>query len=460
MFQEPENLGSTIANEADPCTTPAPAAHVSVTTPTSVLTSHSSPEGIQGTKPDDHAGLCSSHQSSDSCRRRNTLPSGVLSSSDAQVLLNNLADAGVRPRIMSGPRSWTDSTLGNFKRRSRSAGALRDLAESYQLPNHQLRERKDEIKYWRDSVVGNPVLQYSGSRQVAKPNEHTRVEDGISVTKKSPQDPGGANTSEPPFDFGPLMGTNDDKEGVEQRVTTLEVKLIDLEYAVAELQGYNAARPLMIIEEPKARHEKRLFYQNSTPSSTTSTSNCYPSSRSPSTEPPPPSHNRDNVERTYRSSVAATIRPTTALRVSPAQSDSASPSSTSFHDERFDTLMSLIKKEQAARRRLEMQVTALQGQLDELRAPTYTRSSPAAYPTPSPELQESPKAIKIHAASMSMSSARSRLGSGEASRFSETEESENDTEDGFLDVYATPTEGRGRQLSLEGTRFSPKLGMI
>lgn len=340
-------------------------------------------------------------------------------------------------------RPEVENTItSNPKRRSRSAGALRDEAREHRMsPIQWERPRGDVIKQLRDSVIDQPLRDVSGSRPQTGQTRDTQDEGDSQFVVQQPT----TVEHDPPFDFGNLMGTMQTTEAVslEQRVTTVEVKLIDLEYAIAKVQGYETPsfQPVVLEKPPKRRAHS--------PSSAAGTSVSAPP---PTTFLSSPGESPKVADRP--TSIATTLRPQTALQQpsSPGRT-SPSPSEAGFTNEHFNTLMNMIKREQAARKKLEIQVLQLQKEVQELRSPLFAHVKSSTYPTPSPDSHD-PSPLQRQAGGGS-------AGGGSAgSRIKEIEGDETDTDDGFLDVYETPTEAREHKYSMEGVQRGQVIGMI
>ena len=369
-------------------------------------------------------------------RRRNTVPSLILTEQEAQILAGPKDDLALQ--------TWrrAEGSDRHLKRRSRSADALNDMVRGFTFDATPPKTRNDEIKYWRTSIIENPPPTFRG----------LTADEG---------DGGGLH--EPPklapiqtFDFG-LEKPGNEPASIEDRVNTLEVKMFDFEYAIARLQGYDIPKPLLFPKSaPKRRSIHDLFPDKEVESrNTSSSSSAEPTSFLVSPDDSPmPTVEDDDQFRPDRSSKATTIRPFTARRRSSRHSAAPSPSGSRVTSEQVEKLIDMVREEQAARRQLEEQVSKLQKELDTLRTPVYAEIRPVSYPTPSPESLETPVAQRtLHR------SPRFRYGKTpqppETSRFSMSDV-ESDTDDGFQDVYETPQENR---FTFETKRGSPLVGV-
>jgi hypothetical protein len=248
---------------------------------------------------------------------------------------------------------------------------------------------------------------------------------------------------------------------LEQRVTTLEVKLIDHEYAIAKLQGYDSEKAANFTRTPKRRSVQDLFQQPQPSSSSGPTEYHGRSFLSPPSDAPVMSSNLESAPPQDRLSNTATIRPEPASQAVNPESLGYPPASSLLSREHFDTLMALLTTEQNARQALEEQVLLLQREVDELRSATVGIYSAHAYPTPSPESRQAPLPLRHKPARQPLAFAKPRVPSDETSRFSTTDAGDSDTDDGFLDVYETTRESHDYKSGSGGpSRATPSMIMI
>lgn len=373
--------------------------------------------------------------------RRNTVPSLILTEEEAQIL------AGPKDDLLNQSWRQADPLSNRFKRRSRSADALNNMAANLNLKDAPSEDRQSQIAYWRTSVLENPTPAYNGwpiddeaeQQSSTKPPQLAPIQT---------------------FNFG-LGNPGSELATLEERVNTLEVKVFDFEYAIARLQGHEVAKPLL---HPKPQAPKRRSIHEMFPlASEKSTLSLMPPQEptsflnSPDESPMPSTDHEDN-SRPDRSSKATTIRPLTARRRSPPRSGAPYPSPSHLITSQFDQLMEIIRQEQAARHKLEQQVADLQKELEVLRTPVYAEIRPISYPTPSPEsVHETPVAPRhLHRSPHFYQQKTPQT--YETSRFSMTDsfDTETDTDGGFQDVYATPQENR---FTFETSRGSPLIGV-
>ena len=365
-----------------------------------------------------------------------------------------------RPSKKATNRSFIDSV----RRRSRSADELRDMARSQNSLQAQERRLSDEIKYWRNSVIEAPIPSYISCRQDAKKGvEDTRSTSSHTPTfptKRSSED----DTARPQgFDFSGLMIGNVDAS-VEQRITTVEVKLIDLECAIANLQGHEVAQRAVLGKRPRRTKVLRDLSPQDKASSASSP-NIIPQSSFDSFSTS--SSTSDDSQRQtdeHRHSVANTLRPGTAAQADASTtvaSHAILPQQNSSEDE-YARLVSILTQEQEARQGLESQVKDLQKQINELRYPAVHRGppTPGHFATPTSNLLDSPPISATRHTVLPFRTASPRLTLRMTSMQKENEGDETDTDDGFLDVYETPTETREYGFGIDSTRTPPLIGVV
>lgn len=405
----------------------------------------------------------------DGFSRRNSLPSVVLSSQEAQRLDLTLNQSGLgsdsklfpRPLRRMPHRSLIDSA----RRKSRSADALRDIALSQNTLQAQERRLSDEIKYWRHSIIEDPLPSFTSGRQ-----EVSEAVEATSSTSSPTSTPRVRHPSKdiPPrpraFDFSSLMFGNGDAT-VEQRVTTVEVKLVDLECAIANLQGHQLA-PTAVLRNPPRRGKVSQDLSRKASAQSFRSAAIFPKSSfdSFSTESSTSNSKADRMDE-YRESMANPVRPERAApsNASTAVGAQPPPAAQSYAEGEYDRLMSILTREQEARRGLESQLNDLQKQINELRFPAATRGlpTPGHCSTPTPNvLDVSPICPQRHPI-LPFTTAPPRLRLQKSAVFKEIEGEETDTDDGFLDVYETPTEaGREYGFGMDGPRTSMLVGVM
>jgi hypothetical protein len=411
-------------------------------------------------------------------RRRATLPSIVLSPQQVREIAASLGHGQNASKKMYTPPEGHDGNLGyaasNPNRRSRSMGRLRDRSREHQMSPIQWRRRSDEIQYWRNSVIEQPLPCPPGAKErdidTAEP-QPAEESQGQYPTSQEPE------YKEPSFDFGPLIGSiqNTESATLEQRMNTLEVKVIDLEYAISKLQGHTMAsfQPTALMDPSirRPQDERSAFtssqssqqgeqYQSTGKPPDASATSSEQTPHAPPTLLSSPTRSLVVEEDQQRpTSDTYTLRPQTAVPRSPTppspaerpQSDEVSRSSALVTVDHFNSLISIINLEEAARKKLELQVLQLQRQVQELQSARFPPVSPGAYPSPSPESQGPPPTFRRrgHGPSASI-----------GSRKTDPDAGNSDTDDGFLDVYETPAEAQDHKFGFEFSKRQQVAGMI
>ncbi|KIW13913.1 hypothetical protein PV08_06694 [Exophiala spinifera] len=427
-------------NEQHQPTQPEPPQPRGHAIPPQALTSHSI-----------HSNFAENLPSPPRRRRRNTLPSLVFSEKD----LDSLAALSTETK-----RAKEDCVSdGQLKRRSRSADQLNEALRSSGMERSPTRDRASEIAYWRNSAIENPVPVYSGQSIAVDP---VHVTGPVSSTEESERGSSSAANPMQAFDFGLDLSTVDNTS-LSQRINTLEIKLIDFEYAIAKLQGTKLSNPVRDSRHFAEGQIDNVFpadRADTTLASSSSQDSSYPASSSPNTvnnmsflsspgDSPPLSPEREDLFRPQRSSKAttATITPYNSKSKTPPPPDS--PTSIHIPLDKFAALLEMVKDEKAARLRLEEQVMELQKEVESLKAPVYASIREAPYPTPSPESSHHPPATPraLHRSP----GFQLNYPPPEISRFSGTDqESENDQEEeeGFEEVYETPLENSRKTFEI------------
>jgi hypothetical protein len=404
----------------------------------------------------------------DGYSRRKSLPSVVLSSQDAQRIEYTLNRAVIASDYTTaqktGKKTANRSFIDSVKRRSRSADALREMAQSQHTLQAQERRLSDEIKYWRNSVIEDPLPSFGSSRQemreVDAESGSTSTQTPTLAARRPSED---AIVSPPAFNMNGLMIGNVDAS-VEQRITTVEVKLIDLECAIANLQGHEAP-PRMLLGKPPRR--RKALQDSPVQATTRSTSNpailpqsSFDSFSTGSSSSSTSEDRHNDAAAEHRKSVATIIRPGTAAAHSDASTavvaSHPSPPAQPRTDDEFTKLMAMLTQEQEARRGLEGQLHDLQKQINELRlpgpvGPSRAPPTPGHFCTPTPKSVRDSSPVSRRTTVLPFRTASPKLTimvtegrrGGDVEKQAEmgTEmEMETDTEDGFLDVYETPIE--------------------
>ncbi|EAW11739.1 uncharacterized protein ACLA_094390 [Aspergillus clavatus NRRL 1] len=305
-----------------------------------------------------------------SYRRRATLPSLILSDEGdghENTFPSLPSSSNVRySRERRSSLANSDQTdlhrhdiLSRAKRRSQSAGALRMMAKEHQMSPIQWRRRSTETTYVNSAQFDT----VSDSEVSSRPPTSTTL---ASVHKLSEQPLPEAEQQDElesvTPDIGNLVNCMQHSEDVslEQRLTTLEVKLIDLEFAIARMQNARTETPPM---ETQASKELKT-------SSSPSKGRRLPrrdllAHGAPSRDAESTCDEHTSAERPLST---ATIRPTSLQR---SQTIHTRPSSStkdfsSISVDQYSALVMLLRREQSARRSLEGQVASLREDIQQL----------------------------------------------------------------------------------------------
>lgn len=322
----------------------------------------------------------------------------------------------------------------NPKRRSRSVGAFRDTEHRMSpIQWRRWRRRSDEIKYWRQSTdMGSLGIRSFESPELGRRHDVDAADN----------DDGNLGQHSEEFNFGLPADAMQIQEriGLEERIVTLEIKLMDFEYAISKLQAGSTS--------PSRRHSERIEMagrQNSVDSYLSSDYRQAPIEASPALPQatPPASPSKLGYETTPQqrpTSVATTLKAGASGPYTSAHKGSIDRSTrtslTGLTIEHYTTLITLIRHEQSSRVRLEQQVSMLQQQLDRI-APSHSSHSHA-------------HSMSQHSHSRSLSSQQRRQGFVDVGnrgghyrqprpRSSSYSTNETDTDDDiYHDVYVTP----------------------
>ncbi|KAI9813460.1 MAG: hypothetical protein M1827_004135 [Pycnora praestabilis] len=422
--------------------------------------------------------------------RRATLPSVIFSPEEATAITTswNRLDQGTASEQETGLKmadlnngesgiGFAITSGGNPNRRSRSAGALQLTARD-QDPLKIARRRSDEIDYWRETFSVKHIAQLA-SPQAQDPRTSDIAREPppetIRYSQEEPSLPDSPDPQEEPQAIAfacPIAGTEGSnlvsENTIEFRLSKLENRLSDSEHAISRLHG-RASRSTVIIERTPERGQRQR--------STSSKASSYSQPRYSKEQEPPVSelpgfHDRHLPKQpsmtSFDDSPTSTIsypqalppaflslgnrphepgtpyehRPistSTTIRAPTTSdpSDHPPPLPTGLTSEHYTTLLSLIKREQSARRRLEHQVISLQREMEELRS----RSPEAmAYPTPSPDL---PAPSSSH---QQADVSRGRFAGFDATFLREDSGMIDDDEYQSSDLYETPTEEKQHEF--------------
>ncbi|RHZ54134.1 uncharacterized protein CDV56_101984 [Aspergillus thermomutatus] len=319
-------------------------------------------------------------------RRRATLPSLILSEdgrNTMETVFNTDSARYSRDRSSHANSDQTDLLRREnlrVKRRSRSADALRGMARDHQMSPIQWRRRSTETTYVNSSTFDTS----SDSEMSYRPPTRTTVASAPEPPSESPVE--GTQKQEELENVTPNIGNlvncmqHSEDISLEQRLTTLEVKLIDLEFAIARMQNVRA--------EPSPAESPK---ENKASSPTKSRRHVRNKSSAHLQSPGTGELKSDEFTPDSRPVSTATIRPSNLQRLRTLQTSS----STSLSDfngisvEQYSALVMLLRREQTARRNLETQVASLKEDIQQLQQlASNSISVGTMYPIRSRESQE------------------------------------------------------------------------
>lgn len=364
-------------------------------------------------------------------RRRATLPSLILSDDgDAR----DTVMSAVSPLSATTERTLSEVSAEDIEdtrsheevssppslsahRRSRSADALHDMTRQHRMSPIQWSRPNGDVKKWQSEVIEeaerSPTTTWSGPDTGGQQTTATATSTSSSPSSSSPSDdkppPESDDSNLPqamepegrPFHLENLVGALTDPDAtVEERLTTLEVKLMDLELAIARIQGtinddFPRPTPSGTRTPAKGKHPEN---QPPLPSLMLEPSSAFSEASSQS----------DAASCDERPVSMATLRPNMNSPYSQQQQQQQqqqppwqmgpSSSTSNLHGisiEQYSALVTLIRREQTARKALESQIHLLQDEIRSLRqaqqsAGGYYPVSPPGtlYPIPSPESDE------------------------------------------------------------------------
>lgn len=306
-------------------------------------------------------------------QRRATLPSLIFSDDESRDALEDVISG--RPE---GNRSRKNSLRPNAepmedrrrKRRSRSAGQLRGLARDHRMSPIQWRRRSIEsyvgsTAYTAVSDSELSIRPPTRATVTSLPKQYTES----SVYEEHTQTNVQVETESIAPNAGTLVNAIHEGENIpmEQRLAMLEVKLIDLEFAIARMQTgqSNASSPA---ETPVPSKKSEAV---------TAANRRHYRKKSTARSPPDTSHSKQEPDRPVST---GTIRPGTTNTTNTASTTGQAnrsrtlqpPSSTSLSDtnsisiEQYSALVMLLRREQSARRNLEGEVSSLRDDIKQL----------------------------------------------------------------------------------------------
>lgn len=407
----------------------------------------------------------------DGFSRRNSLPSVVLSSQEAQKLDLTLNQLGNQPENFPRPlrRMPHRSLIDSVRRKSRSADALREMAHPQNTVQAQERRLSDEIKYWRTSIIEDPIPSFASARQEMEEQVEAAPATSSPASTSSARHPSKDVAARPQgFGFSGLILGNGDAS-VEQRITTVEVKLVDLECAVANLQRCETT-PTVVLGNPRSRSKATQDLSAQASARSFRTPTIFPKSSFDSFSTASTT-SKSKREATYdhRNSAANTGRPQTAVPFDASTPVAAHPPlllARNHAESEFARLLSMLSQEQEARRGLESQLKDLQRQIHELRfmPAALPRGAPPPnhFSTPTSQVLDLTSLPTHRRSLLPFRNATSRSNLNKSTSIGETEgEETDDTDDGFLDVFETPTEAaRDRGFGMDGHGTALLVGVM
>ena len=378
--------------------------------------------------------------------RRASVPSVMLNKDDMQAITEAMSGVGLQTshdqNIDARNIGFAVTNGSNPKRRSRSVEAFRD--DDHRMSPIQWRHyrtRSDEIRYLRGSA------DTSASDKVAAP-EPTNPENDEAVDAST-----GLASHSGDFNFGLQAGDLQIQEriGLEERLVTLEIKLMDFEYALSKLQT-GSSMPLT----RDSYFAPRLDKQTSLDSHRFSGAPAVPNGIEPSIAQP---ISRSSSQK-YSSSSAAVqpkdrpVSVATTLKAGhnknnsfskPVSEPNARSSLSGLTIEHYTTLVTLIRHEQSARVRLEEQVSQLQSQLGHLQGTLsshmYYQSAAAnshTFSNHSHTFSNSSRQSRPYGTSYPDDRRAGRFLGEKRPRSSSYSTNGTDTEDDYHDAYLTP----------------------
>ena len=372
--------------------------------------------------------------------RRASVPSVILNRPEVQEVQAATTGRGAQPTeeqpVDAHDIGFAVTNGSNPKRRSRSVGAFRDTEHRMSpIQWRRWRRRSDEIKYWRQSAdLGSLGIKgFDSSEQGQKDDADAADHHDGNLGQHSGE-----------FNFGLPADAiqNQERIGLEERIVTLEIKLMDFEYAISKLQAGSTSPPIRLSERIEMARR-----QNSVDSYFSSDHRQAPIQESPALpqETPPLSPSKFAYETALQqrpTSVATTLKASASGPYTSAYKGSIDRSTgsslTGLTIEHYTTLVTLIRHEQSSRVRLEQQVSMLQQQLDRISPLRSSHSHAHSHSQHS------------HSHSRSLSSQQRRQGFVDVGnrgghyrqrrpRSSSYSTNETDTDDDvYHDVYVTP----------------------
>ncbi|KAL8937515.1 MAG: hypothetical protein Q9211_003652 [Gyalolechia sp. 1 TL-2023] len=318
--------------------------------------------------------------------RRASVPSFTLNAHEGADIGNQLPGLGLRDshdrRLDHASIGFAVTSGSNPKRRSRSADDLREGTNEHRMSPIQWRRwrrRSDEIRYWRESADETaPGFIVPESRQPSPDRTLARRQGFVEQTPPMPEEREHSPVPDAgDFDFGLSAGALQSQGHVslEERLVTLEIKLMDFEYAISKLQ---ADIKYVDVKSPTEDISQHYEVSPQVPSNPTflRPPSLLGSKNSPTSNYDQSPESTPGIQQLpfgiHHAATRPKPRPTSiATTLKPARSDRNSLTSmTELTIEHYTTLITLIRREQSARIRLEDHVSELQQELQSLKAPS------------------------------------------------------------------------------------------
>ena len=305
--------------------------------------------------------------------RRASVPSVTLSKDEMQAMTDAMSGLGLQtsqePNVDERNIGFAVTNGSNPKRRSRSVEAFRQADHRMSpIQWRHYRTRSDEIRYLRESTeTATFETKTTESPELEKENVHEQTDEGTDMEAH--------NTD---FNFGLSADEMQGQEriGLEERLITLEIKLMDFEYALSRLQAgsISPSRRLSQYDGNKARDSELSTHSSDAPPLPNDASPALIQTLSHASSPHFSTATSSLPPKDRPTSVATTLKPSHNPQnnsFSKPPSEFAPRSSLSgLSVEHYTTLVTLIRHEHTARVRLEEQVLDLQKQLERLQ-PTH-----------------------------------------------------------------------------------------
>ncbi|KAL9054314.1 MAG: hypothetical protein Q9206_003594 [Seirophora lacunosa] len=318
-----------------------------------------------------------------------SVPSVILNAQGGRDWGDQLPGLGLRDtqdkRVDRASIGFAVTSGSNPKRRSKSIDDLRQGSKEHRMSPiqwRQWRRRSDEIRYWRESADEDaPGFAAPESRQPSPERTLVRRQGFVEQTPPLPEEREDTPPPLPPdageFNFGLASDATQSQEHItlEERLVTLEIKLMDFEYAISKLQADIQTVDVKSPTEDISQHYEASPKPPSNPSflqpppkpvlenSPTSNYDQSPESTPGVQQMPFGIHHPANQPKLRPTSIATTLKP--------ARGDRSSRNSmTELTIEHYTTLITLIRREQSARIRLEDQVSDLQREIQSLQYPS------------------------------------------------------------------------------------------